>query len=156
MPCLSSHSDIGFTTDHPLHYLHRVNSTTSDGSDCTLPTETINVDICQSQETGGNFKLDNDAACRDADYISENALAISVNGGDMPAQQFLTLHSSVSNDHDHPSTSSMTNEQDSSSPCKALFLHMPFVEAEHSHYLARPGSPGESSMGNWDMWSSAS
>ena len=55
-------------------------------------------------------------ACRDADYISENALAISMNGGDMPMQQFLTLPSSVSNDH--LSTSTMTNEANNS--CKAL------------------------------------
>ena len=94
-------------------------------------------------------------ACFDADCISENALAISVNGADMPTQQFLTVPSSVSNDHDHPSTSSMS-EQDSSSSCKAPLLHRPFFEAEHSHYLARPGSPGESLIERWDMWSSAS
>lgn len=63
-------------------------------------------------------------------YISENALAISVNGGDMPMQQFLTLPSSVSNDH--LSTSTMTDEADNSR--KALSLYRTFVEgAEHGH-----------------------
>ena len=77
-------------------------------------------------------------ACRDADYIPENALAISVNAGDMPTPRFLTLPSSVSNAH--PSTGTMTNEEDTS--CKALFLHRLFLEAEHVRYLARSESPG--------------
>jgi len=96
-----------FGTDYPLHSLHRVQSTASDWSDCTLPTETINVDIYQSQETG------------------ENALAIGVNGGDMPMQQFLTLPSSVSNDH--LSTSTLTDEADNSSLPGSLGLTL--VEA---------------------------
>jgi len=104
-----------FITDHPLPTLRRVQSTTSDWSDCTLPMETINVDICQSQETG------------------ENALAISVNGGDMPMQQFLTLPSSVSNDH--LSTSTLTDEADNSS---------------------LPGSPGSTLVEVWDTRSNVS
>jgi hypothetical protein len=53
--------------------------------------------------------------------------------------------------------SSNVGEEDNS--CKALLLPRPFVEVEHSHYLARPGSIGErpeSSIEHLDMWSNAS
>ena len=89
-------------------------------------------------------------ACCDADYISGNALGISVNGADMPTQQFLTLPSSFSNDN--LSISTMTSEADSS--CKALLCFRSFVKAEHCHYLARPGSPEQTGW-VWDTQSNA-
>lgn len=48
-----------FATDHPILDLHlrRVHSTNSDWSDCTLPEQTVNMDIYRSQETGGNLGL---------------------------------------------------------------------------------------------------
>jgi hypothetical protein len=45
MTCLSLHSDIEFTTDHPMLGLQRVHSTMSDSSDCTLPVASVNMDI---------------------------------------------------------------------------------------------------------------
>ena len=70
---------------------------------------------------------------RDADYISENALAISMNGGDMATgtQQFITLPSSVSNEN--WSISTMTSETNSSR--KALLCFRSFIKAEYCHYL---------------------
>ena len=92
-------------------------------------------------------------ACRDADYISENALGISVNGGDMPTQQFLTLPSSS---NENLSTSTVTSEADSF--CKALpcFSLRSFVKAEHCHHLARSGSPEQTVVEVWDTQSNAS
>ena len=88
--------------------------------------------------------------CRDADYVSENALAISMNGGDMPTQQFLTLPFS----NEDLSTGTTTSEADSS--CKALLCFRSFVKAEHCRYVARPGSPEQTVVEVWDTQSNAS
>jgi len=113
--CLSVHSGIDFNVDHPFHGLYRVPSTTSDWSDCTLPVA-----------PGGKWTRVAPVR-RNADHISgDGPKTPGTDGGDPPTQHFLNLPS-VSGDN----LSSIVGDEDNY--CKVLFLHRPFIDAEHRH-----------------------